>query len=49
LKSAPQASLSAPTDAGTQLTIRALIGLLLTDGELDVESLKEMLGPKRAK
>ena len=28
---------------------RALIGLLLTDGELDIERLKEMLGPKRAK
>ncbi len=39
----------APTDVGTQLTTRALIGLLLSDGELDVERLKEMLGPKRAK
>jgi primosomal protein N' (replication factor Y) (superfamily II helicase) len=38
----------APTD-GTLLTTRALIGLLLADGELDVERLKEMLGPKRAK
>ncbi len=28
---------------------RALIGLLLADGELDVERLKEMLGPKRSK
>ena len=28
---------------------RALIGLLLADGELDIERLKEMLGPKRAK
>jgi len=28
---------------------RALIGLLLADGELDVERLQEMLGPKRAK
>ena len=31
------------------LTTRALIGLLLADGELDVERLKEMLGEKRAK
>ncbi len=30
-------------------TTRALIGLLLTDGDLDIERLKEMLGPKRAK
>lgn len=29
--------------------LRALIGLLLTDGEVDIERLKEMLGPKRAK
>lgn len=29
--------------------IRALIGLLLSEKELDVERLKEMLGPKRAK
>ena len=28
---------------------RALIGLLLADGELDIERLKEMLGPKQAK
>ncbi len=28
---------------------RALVGLLLADGELDVERLKEMLGPKRSK
>lgn len=28
---------------------RALIGLLLADGELDVERLQEMLGPKRSK
>ncbi len=34
----------------TTLTrLQALIGLLLTDGELDIERLKEMLGPKRAK
>ncbi len=31
------------------LTTRALVGLLLADGELDVERLKEMLGEKRAK
>jgi primosomal protein N' len=29
--------------------LHALIGLLLADGELDVEHLKEMLGPKQAK
>jgi primosomal protein N' len=29
--------------------LRALIGLLLADGEIDVERLKEMLGPKQAK
>ncbi len=28
---------------------RALIGLLLADGEIDIERLKEMLGPKQAK
>jgi len=28
--------------------LRALIGLLLSEGELDIERLKEMLGPKRA-
>ncbi len=28
---------------------RALIGLLLADGEIDIERLKEMLGPKKAK
>src|SRR6266852_4358099 len=39
----------APTDVGMQLTTRARSGLLLSDGELDVERLKEMLGPKRAK
>jgi primosomal protein N' (replication factor Y) len=31
------------------LRLRALIGLLLSDGELDVEQLKKMLGPKRTK
>ncbi len=40
----------APTEATEQTPrIRALIGLLLAEGELDVERLKEMLGPKRAK
>src|SRR5258708_10788873 len=29
--------------------LRALIGLLLADGDLDIEHLKEMLGPKLAK
>ncbi len=31
------------------LRVQALIGLLLADGELDVERVKQMLGPKRAK
>ncbi|HET9919958.1 MAG TPA: hypothetical protein VFQ30_08975, partial [Ktedonobacteraceae bacterium] len=31
------------------LRLRALIGLLLADGELDIERLKEMLGQKKAK
>ena len=30
-------------------SIRALVGLLLEDGEIDVERLKKMLGPTRAK
>src|SRR5207248_4813173 len=30
------------------LRLQALIGLLLTEGELDIEQLKQMLGPKRA-
>lgn len=34
---------------GTSLRLRALVGLLLAEGEIDVERLKEMLGPKRAK
>ncbi|GAC1394415.1 MAG: hypothetical protein NVS4B11_18000 [Ktedonobacteraceae bacterium] len=39
-----------PIDANEQtLHTRALIGLLLVEGELDIERLKEMLGPKRAK
>ena len=39
-----------PLEANEQtLRIRALIGLLLDEGELDIERLKEMLGPKRAK
>ena len=40
----------APSEANEQtLRTRALIGMLLAEGELDVERLKEMLGPKRAK
>ncbi len=40
----------APVEANEQtLRIRALVGLLLEEGELDIERLKEMLGPKRAK
>ena len=31
------------------LRLQALIGLLLTEGELDIEQLKQMLGPKRAR
>ncbi|GAC1402066.1 MAG: hypothetical protein NVS4B12_12670 [Ktedonobacteraceae bacterium] len=39
-----------PVAASEQtLRTRALIGMLLAEGELDVERLKEMLGPKRAK
>ncbi len=34
---------------GISLRLRALVGLLLAEGEIDVERLKEMLGPKRAK
>jgi primosomal protein N' (replication factor Y) len=37
------------TDQPASLRLRALIGLLLSDGELDVEQLKKMLGPKRTK
>ena len=36
-------------DQQTLTRLHALIGLLLADGELDVERLKEMLGPKNAK
>ncbi len=39
---------SAETSEQT-LRTRALIGMLLAEGELNVERLKEMLGPKRAK
>ncbi len=45
----PQGEINHTPTMETQLTTRALIGLLLADGELDVERLKEMLGPKRAK
>ena len=34
---------------GTSLQMRALIGLLLAEGEVNVERIKTMLGPKRAK
>jgi primosomal protein N' (replication factor Y) len=40
---------ASPEDQPASLRLRALIGLLLSDGELDVEQLKKMLGPKRAK
>ncbi len=36
-------------DQQTFTRLHALIGLLLADGELDVERLKEMLGPKQTK
>ena len=36
-------------DQPTLTRHRALIGLLLADGEIDIERLKEMLGPKQAK
>ncbi len=35
--------------SSTSPRLRALIGLLLSDGEVNVERLKEMLGPKKAK
>ena len=34
---------------GTSWRLRALIGLLLSEGELNIEQLKEMLGPTRAR
>ena len=34
---------------GGSLQLRALIGLLLSEGTIDVERVKELLGPKRAK
>ena len=37
-----------PQEPQSITTTRALIGLLLADGELDIARLKEMLGPKRA-
>ncbi|MBV8695944.1 MAG: primosomal protein N' [Ktedonobacteraceae bacterium] len=40
---------SVETCAASSLQLRALMGLLLCEGELDVERLKTMLGPKRAK
>jgi primosomal protein N' (replication factor Y) len=36
-------------EKATSLRLQALVGLLLADGELDVEKLKKMLGLKRAK
>jgi primosomal protein N' (replication factor Y) len=40
---------SAEARAATSLQLRALVGLLLCEGGLEVERLKTMLGPKRAK
>ncbi len=37
------------SDADISLRLRALVGLLLEEGELDVERLKEMLGAKKAR
>lgn len=44
-----QPTIDAPEQPQALTSTRALIGLLLADGELDVERLKEMLGPKRSK
>ncbi|HKV59643.1 MAG TPA: primosomal protein N', partial [Ktedonobacteraceae bacterium] len=44
-----QSAIDAQEQAQPLTSTRALIGLLLADGELDVERLKEMLGPKRSK
>jgi len=38
-----------PAEDARALRLRALVGLLLADGELNVERLKEMLGAKRAR
>jgi primosomal protein N' (replication factor Y) len=44
------AELAAQNGDGERYTrLRALIGLLLADGQLDIERLKEMLGPKKAR
>ncbi|HZS78504.1 MAG TPA: primosomal protein N' [Ktedonobacteraceae bacterium] len=46
----PENSAPATAQQDAEFTrLQALIGLLLADGELDVERLKEMLGAKRAK
>jgi primosomal protein N' (replication factor Y) (superfamily II helicase) len=37
------------SEAGQFTRLRALIGLLLAEGTLDIELLKEMLGPKKAR
>ncbi len=44
-----QPTVDASEQSSVLTSTRALIGLLLADGELDVERLKEMLGPKRSK
>ncbi len=41
-------SLEHTSEQDVPLQVRALIGLLLTDGTQDVEQFKKMLGPKRA-
>lgn len=38
-----------PGETGQFTRLRALIGLLLAEGALDIERLKEMLGPKKAR
>src|SRR6266487_4364563 len=42
-------AINATQDQQALTRLRALIGLLLADGEIDIERLKEMLGPKQAK
>jgi primosomal protein N' (replication factor Y) (superfamily II helicase) len=45
----PDSQMSDAIEQSTSPRLRALIGLLLSEGEVNVERLKEMLGPKKAK
>ena len=45
----PEPDAMQPGTREVSLRLRALIGLLLADGELDIERLKEVLGQKQAK